>query len=71
MTRKGNEMKLLESASQNKGAKVVFTFDTGHQLSVYRNTESWISNKNHKVSAVVRKFPNLYKKMLVAIKVGV
>ena len=64
-------MKLIESASQNKGSKVVFTFDTGHQLSVYKDSESWISNMNHDKRAVVKKLPNLYKKMLVAIAKGI
>ena len=64
-------MKLIESATQNQGKTVVFTFDTNHQLWVYSDKTSWITNKNHSKRAVAVRFPNLYKKMLIAITKGI
>jgi hypothetical protein len=64
-------MKLIESASQNKGKEIVFTFDTGHTLTAYPDGESWITLPNRSRSAVASYWKVLNQKMMVAIKKGI
>ena len=59
-------MKLLNSASVNKGAEIRYTFDTGHVLSVYAGGAKYITLGNR--SAFYTHRTNIYKKMLLAIK---
>jgi hypothetical protein len=64
-------MKLIESASQNKGKKIVFTFDTGHTLTAYQDRASWITLPNRSRTAVATYWKGLNQKMMVAIKKGI
>jgi hypothetical protein len=59
-------MKLLNSASVNKGSEIRYTFDTGHVLSVYATGAKYITLGNR--SAFYTHRTNIYKKMLLAIK---
>lgn len=59
-------MKLIYSASINKGSEIEYKFDTGHTLSVYATGSKWITLGNR--SAVVARRKNIYKEMLAAIK---
>lgn len=64
-------MKLIESASQKKGAVVVFTFDSGVTLTRYRDGREWITLAGGRRSAVANYWNKLHAKMNVAILKGI
>ena len=64
-------MNLIESASQNKGDKIVFTFDSGATLTRYRDGRAWITLAGGRRSAVASYWGKLHAKMNAAILKGI
>ena len=68
-------MKLIESASQAKGRKMSYKFDSGHRLSLERYNDGtmsgYITLPNSKRAAHITYWKKLYMTMQAAILKGI